>query len=73
MISKCDLVRLLPHLEGVVLGEARHGPGGVRLPARVRGNTAVHAGTGRPRPGCTAATAVGSPMRRSVAGRWRSC
>jgi zinc-finger of transposase IS204/IS1001/IS1096/IS1165/Helix-turn-helix of DDE superfamily endonuclease len=31
---------LLPHLGGVVLDEVRHGPGGARLTARVRADTA---------------------------------
>jgi len=31
---------LLPHLDGVVLDDVRHGPGGVRLAARVRADTA---------------------------------
>jgi transposase len=31
---------LLPHLDGVVLDEVRHGPGGARLTARVRADTA---------------------------------
>jgi transposase len=52
---------LLPHLEGVVLGEARHSSGGVRLAARVGADTA----------GCTrcgqAAARVHSRYRRHLA------
>jgi transposase len=52
---------LLPHLAGVVLGEARHSSGGVRLAARVGADTA----------GCTrcgqAAARVHSRYRRHLA------
>jgi transposase len=52
---------LLPHLAGVVLGEVRHGPGGVRLAARVRADTAACTRCGQ------AASRVHSRYRRRLA------
>ena len=58
---------LLSHLDDVVLDDVRHGPGGVRLAARVRAGSAECTGAGRTPAGCTVATTVTSPMHRSAA------
>jgi len=52
---------LLPHLDAVVLDDVRHGPGGVRLAARVRATTAECPRCGRP------AARVHSTYRRYLA------